>query len=180
MRRLNFPVETTLEDFHTENCALPQDHISKSCKQVFVIIFYCTSSITLTLYNKWILNNFKFPITMILFHQTFISVGCTIIIKYFFVDKWSELDDWITKIEAKRFVKLILPVAIFFSSDIVFSQIGLMLSSVTLAEIVKSTIPVLVFVLSVTLGFEPYDKKKCVIMGCISIGVLLTTMGEVI
>lgn len=167
-----------LEDFHMESCAPPPAYFSKTCRQTFTICFYCFSSISITLYNKWLLNQFHFPISMILFHFTTNAISSWTLIYLFFYDKYSLLPDWITKITKDKFIKLVLPIASLFTLDIVGTQFGLMLSSVTLAEIVKSSVPVMVFFFTITMGIELFTYKKFIIMGMISIGISLTTLGE--
>lgn len=115
---------------------------------------------------------------MILFHFTTNSIGSWTIIYFFFYEQYSLLPDWITTIPRKKFLKLILPIALLFSLDIVCTQFGLMLTSVTLAEIIKSAVPVIVFFFCIFMGLEVFSILKFCIMITISIGVLLTTFGE--
>jgi len=176
------PNSPNLEDFaEASGCVVPNRQVfSKQCQQMFCIFFYVFSSISLTLYNKWLLStyDFHFPITMLLFHSFTNAFGAWLLIICFFREKYSELDDWVTNLQWRRYFKLIFPVSLCFCSDLVFTQFGLMVSSVTLSEILKSGIPVLVFVFSVILNHEKFSPFKMNVMGIISIGICLTTLGD--
>lgn len=176
------PSEPTLEEFaEASGCVVPNQQVfSKRCQQIFCVFFYCFSSISLTLYNKWLLStyDFHYPVTMLLFHSTTNACGAWLLVFLFFRKKYSEHDDWVTNMNWKRYFKIIFPVSLCFCGDIVFTQFGLMVSSVTLSEILKAGIPVLVFVFSVFLKFEKFSAFKMNVMIIISIGICLTTMGD--
>jgi len=170
------PVE--IEQF---DCVAPDTNDSaKEFFQCFCVLFYSSTSIAITLYNKWLLSeyNFKFPIAMIFYQFLWITGGSWIFIFLFFRKKYSEHDDWITKMTLAKFCRTILPLSCFLCFDIVCTQLGLMLSSVTLAEIIKSLIPVFVFISSILFGFEIFTAQKFTVILAITIGIGLTSKGE--
>jgi len=168
-------------DIHQLDCVAPSAPTNQLVLfQCFCIFFYSCTSIAITLFNKWLLSeyNFRFPIAMIFYQFLWISVGSWLMIFLFYRDKYSKHDGWISKMKLGKFCRTILPLSLFLCFDIVFTQLGLMLSSVTLSEIIKSLIPVFVFITSILFGLQTFSWSKTLVIAIITIGIGLTSKGE--
>jgi len=148
--------------------------------KIAIIVFYCFISISLTIMNKWLLTekNFEYPITVVLCQNITGSVFVWGLILYRFQEEYSKLDMYPTNVDRKTFLRIILPPAILFSMSIIFINVGLMLSTVTLAAIVQSTVPIVMFGAYVLFGLDKLTWQKVGVMTILAAGFGLTVWGE--
>jgi len=154
----------------------------KYVKIGLICFAYIVTSITLSLYNKWLLHpefhGFSFPVLLICVHSlsNFLFSGFTMILCFKKSAKTS--DHWISKISAVEYVKYLAPIGLFFALDVCLTQVSYMYVSITLCEIVKSIIPIAVMIIDFFLGREDIDFLKAATMTVITFGVILTVLSE--
>jgi len=154
----------------------------KYVKIGLICFAYVLCSITLSLYNKWLLHpefhGFSFPVLLICIHSfsNFLFAGFTMILCFRKTAKSSE--HWITKISAVEYVKYLAPIGLFFALDVCLTQVSYMYISIALCEIVKSVIPIAVMIIGFFLGREDIDFLKAATMTVITFGVVLTVLSE--
>lgn len=149
-------------------------------------IFFC-SGITITCYNKWFLSihGFMHPVTMISFHMVtnflfsclfvFLSKRChnehtdcpDACILDFNFRGWS----W--------YFKTITPIGLLTGADIALTTYSIGYSTVTLTEVIKSAIPLLLMLAGFLTGSQKPNLIKILTMCLLSIGISLTTFTEV-
>jgi len=145
------------------------------------IVMYITLSIGLTLFNKWLLavHDFKFPILIVTvdFFAVFIFsvVICIICRKEIFESIWSP-----SKITFMQYCRNFLHVGFVTGADTLLTQCSLLFTSITMCEVIKAGIPVLVLLFgAIRQTGEPLTWTKLGIVMLISIGICLTTLGDI-
>ncbi|GAB7351951.1 hypothetical protein MBLNU459_g2483t1 [Dothideomycetes sp. NU459] len=143
----------------------------------FYIVAWITLSSSVILFNKWILDtaNFRFPIFLTTWHLSFAAIVTQIMARF-----TTTLDSRKkVPMTRKTYVKVIVPIGVFFSLSLVFGNMAYLYLSVAFIQMLKATAPVAV--LLATWAFklgEPSLKTFGNIM-IIVFGVALASFGEI-
>jgi len=142
------------------------------------IIMYVSISIGLTIFNKWLLavHNFCYPILIV----TVDFVAC-----FFFAlgvcfmnwDKISMSSFSPTRVTFMQYLTTFVHVGISTGADTLLTQLTLITTSITLCEVIKSGLPVLVLIFGVFRPGGEITISKALVVATISLGICLTTMG---
>lgn len=156
----------------TEAPASPRSY-SALLVTVGVLILWTVFSISIILVNKYILyySNFQFPVTLAMIHMAVATILCGILYIAGIIDR--------SKLEAALLVRSVLPVALCFTVAIVCGNIAFLFLSVSLIQMLKSAVPVVVFVWSLFLRTETHTWARTLCVFGIGMGVAAATYGEV-
>lgn len=127
-------------------------------------------------FNKAVLSSFDFPYPMFLtsWHMLFGTVITQILSKYTSLLPGVKED----KVSMDVFLKQIIPVALCFSVSLVAGNTAYIYLSVSYIQMLKAFTPVAVLVLSSIVGLSDASITEYNIVAIISMGVALTSMGE--
>jgi solute carrier family 35 protein C2 len=111
-----------------------------------VTFMWYSVSLSLTLYNKWILKKFEFPMTVTAVH---------IIIKFIMSRIWKITSNIeYVPLSWKNYLFLVLPIGLFTVLDIFFSNIAITHLSLSIFTIVKSSTLIFIFLWGILLRVE--------------------------
>ncbi|TIB15518.1 hypothetical protein E3P92_01649 [Wallemia ichthyophaga] len=153
----------------------PQSHKPKLSPYVIIPIWIALSS-SVILYNKAILDSFHFeyPVFLVTYHLTISTIGTRVLAK--FTNLLPDLKD--VNMTKEIWVKKILPIGVFFSGSLIFSNTAYMYLSVSFIQMLKAFTPVAILVVSSAFGLSAMDKKTFGIVSMISSGVCIASFGE--
>ena len=137
---------------------------------LFCIIFYA-SSLSLTFYNKWMTQRLRFPLFVSLIHFIIVflvTVHVRRCISYYKDHKFVVLE-W------SIYLKKVFPSAIATSLDISLSNWSIMLSTVSIYTMAKSTSIVFIMIFAVFLKLEKLSWNLVGVVFLISFGLFLFT-----
>lgn len=143
---------------------------------------YIVCSSGLIAYNKFLMHEDRFPyaISLVLLHAIFCSV-CAFLL-YLVKPSWfPSLSDPAKKvsIDADLILKGALPIAGFFSVQLVLSNTAYMHSSLAFLQMLKEANLVLVYVFSLIACLEKFSWRSVSILGLVIFATALTIHGEV-
>jgi len=148
--------------------------ILKFAGTIALVIFFYASSICLTFYNKWMSKKYTFPLTVAMVH--FVTVFLLAAFFRRLLEIYQKEDravlDW------KVYIKKVFPSAISASLDIGLSNWSIMLSTVSLYTMAKSTAIIFILLFSVMLGLERPTKSLILVVLLISVGLFLFTFNS--
>jgi drug/metabolite transporter (DMT)-like permease len=126
------------------------------------------------LHNKYLLStfNFHFPGIMTMMHMGYSFILSAILIKVFKVCELPALT-------AQQFLMNIMPVAALYAIMLTCSNYSYMYLSVAFIQMLKASLPVLVFTVSVIAGLMSFDYKILTSILVICFGIFFVTTGEV-
>ncbi|KAJ3063095.1 hypothetical protein HDU99_004988 [Rhizoclosmatium hyalinum] len=136
---------------------------------------FCSGSVIL--FNKYILHTleFPFPIFLTTCHLIFATIATRIL------QTQTDLLKGLQNIEMTTEVynKAILPIGLFFSMSLVFSNSAYLYLSVPFIQMLKATTPVAVLIVGYTLGIETKDYMVLAKVSVIVVGVIVASYGEI-
>ncbi|XP_058840166.1 solute carrier family 35 member C2 [Topomyia yanbarensis] len=138
---------------------------------LFLIMCYFTLSIGLTFYQRLLLQEFKFPLTVVVYHLC-IKLVMSAVVRAIYrcaTKKKRILLDWRTS------VRKILPTGLASGIDIGFSNWGLELVQISLYTMTKSTTIVFILIFAILLKLEKKSWSLGAIVVMISGGLFLFT-----
>ncbi|XP_058460677.1 solute carrier family 35 member C2 [Malaya genurostris] len=138
---------------------------------LFLIMCYFTLSIGLTFYQRLLLQEFKFPLTVVVYHLC-IKLVMSAVVRAIYrcaTKKKRILLDWRTS------VRKILPTGLASGIDIGFSNWGLELVQISLYTMTKSTTIVFILIFAILLKLEKKSWSLAAIVVMISGGLFLFT-----
>lgn len=130
---------------------------------------YFLLNLSLTLYNKALLNNFKFPWLLTGIHSSFAALGC-------FVLQQRGLFT-LTELNTAEHIKL-LAFSTLFTINIAMSNVSLGMVSVPFHQIMRSTTPVFTIIIHRVFFARTYETKTYLSLLPLIAGVGLTTYGD--
>mmetsp|Transcript_9506 Transcript_9506/g.22495 ORF Transcript_9506/g.22495 Transcript_9506/m.22495 type:complete len:388 (+) Transcript_9506:463-1626(+) len=152
-------------------CCVIGDELTPWIAAFGALLFYYSSSIALTLYNKWLFVKFglKYPLSVTSVHMT------TSFLFAFTVQRF-RLGKWGIGVSSGAMKKCIC-VGVFVGIDIALTNSSFLYVSVPFIEMVKSACPLWVLLLSLTLGIEKFTYSLILIIVTISAGLCLSVYG---
>lgn len=147
---------------------------------LFLVLLYIIVSSSLTLYNKWIISTYAFhyPITLIFSHLAISGTIAVALCLTKFKRRLMYNDYWPSNIDAKTFFYKLLPPGVLIGLDIVFSNASLEFTSVSLMEVIKGGIPMLVLIFGILTKEETYSTLKLIVITFLWLGIIFTSEGE--
>lgn len=142
----------------------------------FYLLIYILLSSGVILYNKWVLSpkyfNFPLPITL-----TMIHMGFSGFVAFFLVRVLKVVTP--VKMTFEIYATCVVPISAFFASSLWFGNTAYLYISVAFIQMLKALMPVATFLMAVICGT---DKLRCdvfVNMLVVSVGVLISSYGEI-
>lgn len=137
-------------------------------------IFFSSAVI---LFNKWILDTagFPFPIFLTFVHLSFATAMTQLLART------THLLDGLKnfKMTGRVYMRAIVPIGIFFSLSLIFSNITYLYLSVAFIQMLKATTPVAVLLATWGMGLAEPDMKVLGNVTVIVVGVMLASYGEI-
>ncbi|KAF5295492.1 hypothetical protein FQR65_LT10480 [Abscondita terminalis] len=176
-RRQKYEVVECLHDEEENDLEMkPRTLCTTTClwyyfRNILLISVYFLFSIGLTFYQRWLYQDFKFPLSVVVVHlivkYLLASLIRTILIKYQGRPR--------VVLSFKEYVVAVSPTGIFSGIDIGFSNWGLELVTVSLYTMTKSTSIVFILIFAILLKLEKKSWSLCTIVILISLGLFLFT-----
>ncbi|XP_031113275.1 probable sugar phosphate/phosphate translocator At3g17430 [Ipomoea triloba] len=140
------------------------------------LLIYILLSSGVILYNKWVLSpkyfNFPFPITL-----TMIHMGFSGLVAFFLIRVLKVVSP--VKMTFEIYATCVIPISAFFAASLWFGNTAYLFISVAFIQMLKALMPVATFFMAVICGT---DKLRCdvlVNMVLVSIGVVISSYGEI-
>lgn len=142
-------------------------------KSYACVVLWMSVSISVILFNKWLLafSGFPFPLALTAWHMLFCSVVgifCIRILKVCPTHNMSPND----------YIQRVLPIGMLYAGSLWLSNSSYLYLSVSFIQMTKSLMPGLVFASGVFLGTERFSRPAAANMGLIAFGVLVCALGE--
>ncbi|KAI5798057.1 triose-phosphate transporter family-domain-containing protein [Peziza echinospora] len=151
----------------------PSWHLHPS---IYVLAWICLSSAVI-LFNKYILHTlgFAFPILLTTWHLVFATIATQVLART------THLLDGRHAVPMTISVMLraILPIGIFFSMSLIFSNQAYLFLPVSFIQMLKATTPVAVLIVTWVMGLEAIDYNVLANVSLIVFGIMIATYGEV-
>lgn len=148
---------------------------ARQVRVAFLIAVWMTISISLIMYNKWLLSyrHYRFPLAMCLTHQ-----ACTAVVAH--VACRTGLDGLTPPaLTWQQIWRRICPIALLFAASISLSNMAAAHLTVPFMQMLKSSIPTFSLLLGFLLGVERVNLKLLAAVVGIACGVVIASMGEV-
>ncbi|KAI9856756.1 MAG: hypothetical protein M1813_008793 [Trichoglossum hirsutum] len=143
---------------------------------VYVVLWITTSS-TVILFNKWILDsaNFRFPIILTTWHLFFATIATQVLAR-----TTSLLDGRKTvKMTGRVYLRAIVPIGVCFSLSLICGNLTYLYLSVAFIQMLKATTPVAVLLAGWLMGADSINMKLLFNVSFIVIGVVIASFGEI-
>lgn len=143
---------------------------------VYILAWIFFSNMTI-IFNKWLLDNanFRYPIILTTWHLVFATVATQILARTTkLLDSRHALP-----ISRRFFLRTILPIGIFYSGSLVFSNVVYLYLSVAFIQMLKSVGPVAVLLASWAWGVSKPDVSTLANVLVIVFGVAVASVGEI-
>ncbi|WFD48484.1 hypothetical protein GLX27_003154 [Malassezia furfur] len=160
--------------------SLPQPAVAAASKPkmhpAVIIGIWIALSSSVIVYNKYILDNLKYPFPVFLttFHMAFAAIGTRLLARYTTLLKGLNNVEMTTE----RWTRNILPIGALFSGSLVFSNMAYLTLSVSFIQMLKAFTPVAVLLISFAFGLKKLSGTLTGIVMMISVGVCLASYGE--
>ena len=140
------------------------------------VVFWISISSVMILFNKFVLDQLRFPYPMFLccWHMTLATVMTRIL------SKTTNMLPGVAKghVDSNVIRTKIIPVACFFALSLVFSNKAYIYLSVSYIQMLKAFTPVAVLCFSFFAGLDKSSMMEVYIVAIICVGVALTSVGE--
>ncbi|KAI8992302.1 triose-phosphate transporter family-domain-containing protein [Pilobolus umbonatus] len=130
---------------------------------------YFILNLSLTLYNKAILNNFRFPWTLTAIHTLCGTIGCYLLYQfgYFIPARLGKHEDLV-----------MLMFSALYTINIAISNVSLNLVSVSFHQVIRAMTPVFTIIISIAFLQKSYSAMTYISLFPVVIGVAFATFGE--
>jgi len=143
---------------------------------VYIAVWISLSSAVI-IFNKWILHTkqFRYPIFLTTWHLIF-STAMTQILA-----RCTSVLDSRKKVPmtGRVYLRAIVPIGLFFSLSLMFSNAAYLFLSVAFIQMLKATTPVAVLMVTWGLGIAPPNMKTLANVSIIVVGVIIASLGEI-
>ncbi|XP_057470668.1 probable sugar phosphate/phosphate translocator At1g48230 isoform X1 [Actinidia eriantha] len=140
------------------------------------LLIYILLSSGVILYNKWVLSpkyfNFPFPITLTMIHMGFSGAVAFSLVRVFKVVSPVQMTFEI-------YATCVIPISAFFASSLWFGNTAYLHISVAFIQMLKALMPVATFLMAVLCGTDKLRWDVFVNMLLVSIGVVVSSYGEI-
>jgi len=129
------------------------------------------------IFNKWILHSkeFRYPIFLTTWHLIFSTFVTQMLARF------SSVLDSRKKVPmtGRVYLRAIVPIGLFFSLSLMFSNAAYLYLSVAFIQMLKATTPVAVLLVTWGLGMAPPNFKTLGNVSVIVLGVIIASYGEI-
>ncbi|KAI9773532.1 MAG: hypothetical protein M1839_002068 [Geoglossum umbratile] len=143
----------------------------------FYILTWITTSSSVILFNKWILDSagFRFPIILTTWHLLFATIATQILAR-----TTTLLDGRKTvKMTGRVYLRAIAPIGLCFSLSLICGNLTYLYLSVAFIQMLKATTPVAVLHVGWAMGIDSLNLKLHFNVSFIVIGVVIASIGEI-
>ncbi|GJQ11727.1 hypothetical protein GpartN1_g3518.t1 [Galdieria partita] len=164
---------------------MSMDHLWKRVITIVsVVLATFTTSSTMVIYNKWLLSdchvdqgpcnkwNFPFPLLVTASHMGFISLSLGLMFRF---TNWCEKPS----VPRRLYYLFVVPYSVLVALDITLSNSGFLYLEASFVEMIKSSMPASVLLFLVAFGLEVLSARLIVVVSLISVGLALSSYGEV-
>ena len=159
------------EQIFTTSCGITKKQALFACQSYAALFFWISTSISLIVFNKYLLSLFPFPATLTLWHMFFCSASAFALVTM----KYAE----VPAISRDIFIRGIVPVSALFSVSLYLNNLAYKFLSVAMLQILKATTPTVVFLFSVVFKLETFTQKMLWIMIVVCYGVAIASWGDI-
>lgn len=151
-----------------------RDSTFRSIRVVVYIAIWMCISISLIMYNKWLLSykNYRFPLAMTMCHQactaTVAHITCRLGLKSMSPPK----------LTAQQFQSKILPIALLFAASIALSNLAVSYLTIPFMQMLKASIPTFSLLIGFLTGVESFNMKLLLSVMGVGAGVVIASIGE--
>jgi len=143
---------------------------------VYIAVWIGLSSAVI-IFNKWILDRrqFRYPIFLTTWHLIFSTFITQILARFTSVlDSRKKVP-----MTGRVYLRAIVPIGLFFSLSLMFSNAAYLYLSVAFIQMLKATTPVAVLLVTWGLGMAPPNMKTLGNVSIIVFGVVIASLGEI-
>lgn len=146
----------------------------QAAKAYFYVIVWMTISMSVILFNKYILaySGFKYPIALTLWHMFFCTTVSSFLVRGIETTKRLHMP-------RKDYVNRVVPIGALYAASLWLSNSAYLHLSVSFIQMTKALMPGLVYVCGVSFGMEKLTKLTSFNMVIIAIGVAIAAYGEI-
>ncbi|QDZ20302.1 solute carrier protein [Chloropicon primus] len=155
-------------------CDMSPAVMAQAAKSYGYVIVWMSISITVILFNKWLLAyaGFPFPISLTLWHMFFCStVGFLCVRVFKFVPSHN--------LSMADYASRVVPIGLLYALSLWLSNSSYLYLSVSFIQMTKSLMPGLVYFCGIMLKIEELNMYQVCNMVLIAFGVLVCAFGEV-
>ncbi|XP_063961452.1 solute carrier family 35 member C2-like isoform X1 [Lytechinus pictus] len=140
-------------------------------KVIALVLFYYTFSISLTFYNKWLFQDFRYPLTITIIHLAVKFVLALIVrslLRACTSIKPVSLN-WTT------YLKMVTPTGLTSALDIGFSNWSLVFITISLYTMCKSSAIIFILIFAIVFGLQKPHWMQVIIVVLIAVGLFMFT-----
>ncbi|CAH2103683.1 unnamed protein product [Euphydryas editha] len=145
--------------------------IQKSVLSLILILLYFSLSIGLTFYQRWLLKDFQYPLTVVMYHLV-VKWVLSVIVRsiLYLITGTSQL-----VLSFMTCLRSVAPTGLASGIDVGFSNWGLELVTISLYTMTKSTTIIFILGFAILLGLEKKSWSLVGIVLMIAIGLIMFT-----
>ncbi|KAI7845789.1 hypothetical protein COHA_000702 [Chlorella ohadii] len=149
------------------------DVVGQIVKAYTFVVIWMGVSISVILFNKWLLafSGFPFPITLTMWHMSFCSAVGFVCVRVLGITKSHNLS-------LRDYTQRVLPIGVLYAASLWLSNSAYLYLSVSFIQMTKSLMPGLVYACGVAWGTEQYEWSSAANMALIAFGVVVCALGE--
>lgn len=153
--------------------APPMSELAQNVRVTIIILAWMVISISLIMYNKWLLSyaHFGFPFALTSTHQLFAAImshtACAAGLQT------------PPKLSIEQVLNLICPIAVCSALSLALSNQAMVYISVPFMQMLKAAIPTFSFLIGVSIGIESFAWRLLGVVIWIGAGVAIASYGEV-
>ncbi|KAL8951942.1 MAG: hypothetical protein Q9222_002126 [Ikaeria aurantiellina] len=160
---------TTADD----KTSAPKD--GNSIHAAFYVAAWMTLSCVLIVFNKWILDQAKYPILLTFYHMALATATTQTLAR-----TTNILDSrHSVQMTPKLYMTAIVPIGVLFSLSLVFSNLPYLYLSVAFIQMLKGTAPIAVFLALWSLRLDSPTLSRLLTLCVIVCGIGLASFGEI-
>jgi|Transcript_2727 hypothetical protein len=147
--------------------------IQRAVRAYFYVTVWMTCSISVIVFNKWLLayTKFHFPITLTGWHMAFCSLVGFVCIRVLKITKSHNMS-------YEDYMRRVLPIGLLYAASLWMSNASYIYLSVSFIQMTKSLMPGLVYVSGIWLGNQKFRLSVAANMCLIALGVVVCGLGE--
>ncbi|KIW05779.1 uncharacterized protein PV09_03634 [Verruconis gallopava] len=143
---------------------------------VYIAVWIALSGAVI-IFNKWILHSkeFRYPVFLTTWHLIFSTFVTQMLARFTTVlDSRKKVP-----MTGRVYLRAIVPIGMFFSLSLMFSNAAYLYLSVAFIQMLKATTPVAVLLVTWGLGITPPNMKTLGNVSVIVLGVIIASYGEI-
>jgi hypothetical protein len=146
----------------------------QAAKAYFYVIIWMTISMSVILFNKYILaySGFRYPIALTMWHMVFCTAVSSFAVRGAGTTKRLHMP-------RKEYVNRVVPIGALYAASLWLSNSAYLHLSVSFIQMTKALMPGLVYVCGVGFGMETLTKATSFNMFVIAVGVAIAAYGEI-